>query len=337
MGATLALAGIALLLAGTGASLGYQALASDKAPAQTAGQAADEEAGGLALVATLAVDAPLVPLDPVTIQSSPGLLHAAPLPGASIDRELGLDQAGLGCGRSSEAETDASQPPPCFGLDASLELAAGSHRTRETTRTDASAQSATTRAVLTPGAEAIAVAAAALTIAGAIAYSWGGVKAIALRYGLLPAIALYAKISRAEVFDNSVRERIFQAIRDHPGRSASDLARLADVSWGTTIYHLDVLEQTRMVTSLRKGRYRRYFENGATLVASKDIVAVLQNPVTAGVVDTIRRAPGATQKELASATNMTPQALHWHLVRLVENGVVRKEREGRVVRHFCAS
>jgi DNA-binding transcriptional ArsR family regulator len=31
---------------------------------------------------------------------------------------------------------------------------------------------------------------------------------------------------------------------------------------------------------------------------------------------------------------MSPQALHWHLARLVGAGLVRKERAGRVVRHF---
>jgi predicted transcriptional regulator len=183
--------------------------------------------------------------------------------------------------------------------------------------------------VLHPGATA-AAAAVAFAGAGLLAYFWATIKkAIAL-----PLVALYAKISRAEVFENAVRERIFQAIRDHPGLSASDLAQRAGVAWGTTIYHLDVLEQTRMVTSLREGRHRRYFENGAQLSAAKETVAILQNPVTAQIAQTVQTMPGLTQKDLAQATGLTPQALHWHLLRLVKTGVVRKQREGRVVRHF---
>ncbi|HWH08780.1 MAG TPA: winged helix-turn-helix transcriptional regulator, partial [Candidatus Thermoplasmatota archaeon] len=176
----------------------------------------------------------------------------------------------------------------------------------------------------------LAVAASAFTLAGLAAYFWGGLK----KALLLPLVGLYARITRAEVFDNTVRERIFHAIKANPGLSASDLAKLAGVSWGTTIYHLDVLEQNRMVTSLRKGRHRRYFENGAALTVPKEAVAVLQNPVTAQVVSSIQGQPGATQKELAGRVGLTPQALHWHLQRLVAVGLVRKEREGRVVRHF---
>jgi DNA-binding transcriptional ArsR family regulator len=196
--------------------------------------------------------------------------------------------------------------------------------------------SASQRLVVPPAAT-VALGAAAFAGAGLLVYFWTSVKAWAGRALLAPAVGLYAKITRAEVFDNAVRERIFAAIRATPGISASDLAKLADVSWGTTIYHLDVLEQNRMVTSLRRGRHRRYFENGAELGASKDAFAVLANPVTAGVADTIRHAPGATQKELASATGMSPQALHWHLARLVEVGVVRKERAGRFVKHYAAA
>ena len=176
----------------------------------------------------------------------------------------------------------------------------------------------------------LALVASAFTLAGLATYFWGGVK----KALLLPFIGLYARITRAEVFDNSVRERIFHAIKASPGLSASDLAKAAGVSWGTTIYHLDVLEQNRMVTSLRKGRHRRYFENGAALSVPKETVAVLQNAVTAQVVSSIKGQPGATQKELASRVGLTPQALHWHLQRLVQVGLVQKVREGRVVRHF---
>lgn len=306
--------GIAVVLAGTAASLAHARTAGGTATAAPAAAFA-ERSDGVALRASLDVDSPLAPLDPLTLHAEPGAFRALPLPGASLAREVDLDRANL-------------------GVDARLSLAAGGHRAR-TPGTPETVGVATQRATLTPATVPLAAAAAAFTLAGLGVYFWGALKAWATRLAVAPAIALYAKISRAEVFDNGVRERIFAAIRDAPGLSASDLARVASVSWGTTIYHLDVLEQTRMVTSLRKGRYRRYFENGAALTQSKDVVALLRNPVTAGVADIVRRTPGATQKELAAAASMSPQALHWHLARLVEAGAIRKEREGRVVRHFC--
>ena len=309
------LAGAILLLAGTSAGLGYVALTSDDAPETPAAREQAAETGGIELTTVVDLEVPLVPVDPVSVNLQPPGASKAPLPGLSVDRDLGATEAGL-------------------AVDASIDLAAGSHRVKDARA--GSSELSTTASIMRsipPGAAPVAVAATAFTIAGIVAYFWTSIKT----WLAAPLVGMYAKISRAEVFDNNVRERIFGAIRANPGLSASDLARLADVSWGTTIYHLDVLEQTRMVSSIRKGRYRRYFENGAALTTSKDTVAVLRNPVTANVVDILRARPGVTQKELAGATSMSPQALHWHLARLVETGLVRKEREGRVVRHFLAS
>lgn len=313
-GTFLCLLGAALLLAGTGASLGFLALTEEKdRPAPDAREQATNT--GPELNAVVGLDAPLVPIDPLYVHADPPVAASA-LPDVHVDRDLAVEKAGL-------------------GVDANVALASGSRTTRE----DGSAHSVSTtsmRAILTPTLAPAVVAAATFTLAGLAAYFWGGLQAWGAKHLVLPLIGLYAKISRAEVFDNGVRERIFQAIRANPGVSASDLARFAEVSWGTTIYHLDVLEQTRMVTSLRKGRYRRYFENGAPLTTSKDAVAILRNPVTASVVEALRTRPGVTQKELAGATGMSPQALHWHVARLVETGLVRKERDGRLVRHFTA-
>ena len=312
----LTLLGIALVLSGSAVSLGYVDLpgATRATPAEAPQERA--VATGVEADARIALDTPLARTSPVTIELEPAPLSGMRTPGLSVDRDIGVEQAGV-------------------GIAADLEVASGSHRTKSAGE-DATLSTSSTTILTAPPAVSAAAAAAAFTLAGALAYFWPTLKTWLARFGIAPALLLYAKISRAEVFDNGVRERIFRSIRANPGVSASDLARLADVSWGTTIYHLDVLEQTRMVTSIRKGRYRRYFENGAALTVSKDVLAVMQNPVTAQVVQTLRAAPGVTQKELAGATQMTPQALHWHLARLVSAGVVRKEREGRVVRHFVS-
>ncbi|HEX2022886.1 MAG TPA: helix-turn-helix domain-containing protein [Candidatus Thermoplasmatota archaeon] len=295
--------------------------------------------------------------------AAPADAPAAPAPAASAERHVegGLDLAadvrvevlGVEVERSADAspEAAASLPLPGFSVvrqervapegvpveaDLGLDLQMGSHAEEGD---EAPAETAVASAQATPvrASDGLVIAAAVAAGAGLLALAWGSLKSLGQRVLVLPAIALYAKVTRAEVFENEVRERIFAAIRDRPGIAATDLAREASVAWGTTIYHLDVLEQTQMVTSIREGRHRRYFLNGAQLPGSKVAVAILHNEVTRSVVDRVRAAPGATQKELAEATGMTPQALHWHLVRLVGAGLVRKEREGRVVRHFPAA
>ena len=303
-GALLCLMGLALVTWSASAALGLATLerdASSPAPA-----AARDAAAPAQVQAQVAVTGPLG-LDREQALDVPALPVGGLLPA-----EQSVDTGKLPLG--TRVQVDVLSTP---SGGASSATGAQAYRVREQ-RTQA-----------LDGAS-LAVAASAFTLAGLAAYFWGGLK----KALLLPFLGLYARITRAEVFDNSVRERIFHAIKANPGLSASDLAKVAGVSWGTTIYHLDVLEQNRMVSSLRKGRHRRYFENGAALAVPKEAVAVLQNAVTAQVASSIKGQPGATQKELAGRVGLTPQALHWHLQRLVAVGLVRKEREGRVVRHF---
>lgn len=313
-GIVLLAAGLALLLAGGALSLGH--LATEAGSPATEGRLDQERAGGLAADLQVRLTGLGLSQETPALRVAPAGAEALPLPGFTFDRDVTVERAGV-------------------KLQADLDVRTGSHRALATTG-EAGSSVQGQQAVLVPIAAPVALAAAAFTVAGLAAYFWTGLKTWAFRLLVFPLVPLYARVTRAQVFDNGVRERIFQAVKETPGIAATDLSRKANVSWGTTMYHLDVLEQTRMVTSMREGRHRRYFENGAQLAATKEVVALLQNPVTAGIAQTIRDRPGATQKELAAATGMSPQALHWHLARLVGAGVVKKEREGRVVRHFAS-
>lgn len=191
---------------------------------------------------------------------------------------------------------------------------------------------------LTIGDSPVALAAkgaplAALALLAVLGYFWPLVRDSVGRGVLLP---LYSHIRPGEALDNATRDRLYRLVKTDPGVSASDLSSRAGVSWGTTIYHLDVLEQQHMIVSLRDGRYRRYFENGGVHNGRKQAIAALKNPTSSLVARNILASPGVTQKALAASLNMSPQALHWHLCRLAEAGLIDRRRDGRCVRHFVS-
>lgn len=257
--------------------------------------------------------------------------------GASLAREMHLTPPVSppvpvpGASRSVAAN---EAPVEMIPVDAEIALGLDEAAPRQTLEEGASAEVASVSATEAPRAtEAFAIAAAVALALGALAWFWPSLKHVATRMLVAP---LFAHVGRAEVFENGVRERIFGLVRDEAGISASELSAKSGVSWGTTIYHLDVLEQNQMVVSVKDGRYRRYFANGAGS-AEKQIVSALRNPVSARVAEHVRNVPGLSQKDLASQTGLSPQALHWHANRLLKAGVVTKIRDGRVVRFFRSS
>lgn len=146
----------------------------------------------------------------------------------------------------------------------------------------------------------------------------------------------YARIPASEVLGSGVRRRIYGLVQAEPGLSLSEVAQRAGLSWGATVHHLAVLRRSGLVVSLRHGRYRRWFASGASEPERRVQVAQLRNAVSARVADLVAQRPGLSQKQLADALGMTPQAVHWHLARLAQAGLVQRVRDGREVRHYSA-
>ena len=243
-----------------------------------------------------------------------------------VSRDLGDPRTTLVPDTGADVELSDVAPedlPADLGVDASL----ARHRGATTVTDTGSVAVASAAPVTWVTPHAGLLAGATLAALAALTWVWPHLKKLAV-------LGLYAHIGRAEALENQVRERVFALIKAEPGIHASDLAAKAGVSWGTATYHLDVLSQCGMIVAHKDGRYRRYFANGCP--GDKDVQSILRNARSAAVRDLVALRPGLSQRDLSEAAGMSPQALHWHLVRLERAGLVRREREGRIVRHFVS-
>lgn len=188
--------------------------------------------------------------------------------------------------------------------------------------TDAGAETLT-RAVVegaaSPGGRAVAGVAA---FAGAAAAKWA----------LMGMTGMYARISRTEVLDNRVRDRVFRTVRDRPGLSVTEIQAALGLGWGTTVYHLDRLERNGYVTSTRAGLARRYFAAGALPSERREGLATLKRPQLALLASRILQTPGLPQGEIAADLGLSKSAAAKQLAELERAGLVTRAREGRVAR-----
>lgn len=173
-------------------------------------------------------------------------------------------------------------------------------------------------------------------LAGGAALALGALAVVGLASPLLKQAisALYARIPASDVLSSEVRRRVYELVQAEPGLSLSELAARSGLSWGNTVHHLQVLKRSGLVVSMRHGRYRRWFATGAVEQAQRGQVAALRNAVSARIARLILEQPGLSQKQLADRVAMSPQAVHWHLARLAQAGLVERVRDGREVRHY---
>lgn len=146
---------------------------------------------------------------------------------------------------------------------------------------------------------------------------------------------LYSRLGREEVLDHDARHRMYRIIQDEPGIHVSELMRRIDGGWGGLMHHLHVLEDKEFVTSREDGRYRRLFPVGQYNPDRMDTIALLRNESTAEALDIIARRPGINQTELASRMGIKPPSVRYHIDKLDDAGLIRRERDGRSVRFYA--
>ncbi|MBI2078179.1 MAG: hypothetical protein HYT80_07400 [Euryarchaeota archaeon] len=150
--------------------------------------------------------------------------------------------------------------------------------------------------------------------------------------GLLPFLS---RIAHHEIYENDARRTIHELIVTEPGLCLNELVSRTGYSRNAVSYHLFVLEKEEEIVSVKDGKYRRYFlRNGKYVNGAKNVVAALRNETTLKLARTVVGRPGAIQRDICIELGATPSAACWHAKRLLDLGVIRKERVANTVRYF---
>lgn len=180
-------------------------------------------------------------------------------------------------------------------------------------------------------AAAAAVGAGSASLLAAAAYFWPR-----LKYALsLLALPLYTRIERSQVLQHEKRDEIYTLIQTSPGIHAHEIGEKTQIGWGTTVYHLKMLEQHALVVSKKTGRYKRFYVNTGEYTKKKDVYAALRNVTAKSVAEYVVNNPGTTQKDLCAAVGIQPSLASWHVEKLEGVGLVKRVKDGRQVRYYA--
>jgi predicted transcriptional regulator len=151
------------------------------------------------------------------------------------------------------------------------------------------------------------------------------------RYRLLVLFTLllpfYSRIQKEDVLDQFVRGQIYGFIKTNPGVHYNQILRKVGVKNGTLSYHLGVLEKTELIQSRREGlKYRVFYPTGMNFPKSERFrLTALQ----IRIIDSLKRQPGITQKELARLLDQKPQTINYNMKVLDQANLVSVVKKGR--------
>ncbi len=151
-------------------------------------------------------------------------------------------------------------------------------------------------------------------------------------------VPLYCHISDGKALDNPQRKKIYEMIKANPGIRISELAKIAGIGWGATVYHIMVLEKGDYIASSIGSRSAGLFENnGRYTNEERKAKALLSVGKSSLVFDYIRANPGSSSGAISGALGMSSPITSWYTQKLCEYGLIRKARNGKSVAHYPTS
>jgi predicted transcriptional regulator len=157
-----------------------------------------------------------------------------------------------------------------------------------------------------------------------------GLLALLQRYGSFGAIPLFTRIAKNELLENKVRAQIFDLIKENPGVNVSEIARRLDIAWGTATHHLQKLRAERIIAIRRVANQKCYFQNGGTYTPTEmDLMSATKNPTARAIAALLVDGGPHCHQDIARNLEVSPALVSFHMRKLLEAGVVAKERQGR--------
>ncbi len=130
--------------------------------------------------------------------------------------------------------------------------------------------------------------------------------------------------------NQTTRQKIYELISQNEGIHLREICRTLDKKMGVIQYHIYVLENANLISSMKDGRYKRFFVNHQGSPEERLIISILQRETTGKILSLIfeTNENGISHSTLAKELNSSSQAVMWHVNKLTEAGIITARKSG---------
>jgi predicted transcriptional regulator len=115
--------------------------------------------------------------------------------------------------------------------------------------------------------------------------------------------------------NNSTRTEIYDFIIDNPGFQFRGICSELGLSIGLAEFHLGVLKKAGLISFIRDGRFKRYFESKRFSLKEMGMISLLRHQTARSILKNILSNKEISHCELASRLSITSQGLTWQMNR----------------------
>lgn len=135
----------------------------------------------------------------------------------------------------------------------------------------------------------------------------------------------------APALNNSTRIEIYDFIKANPGVQFRGICNGLGLAIGLAQFHLGVLKKVGLISFIRDGRYKRYFESKKFSQREMGIISLLRHETARSILKAMLDRKEMSHGELASQLSITSQGLTWQMNRLKKVGFVQASEDGMKV------
>ncbi len=156
----------------------------------------------------------------------------------------------------------------------------------------------------------------------------------ALRYRLLQLfLPLYTrnneKTIEKDIRQQNIRGRIFQHIKDHSGTNFTSIKKAVDAGYGTTMYHLSVLQRKGYIRSSVNGRKKCFWMKEEFPGIENAALTDIQQ----GIIKLLTRHGKMSWSEMSSNLEVSKTTIRRNVGQMENKGMVSVEKEGK--NNYC--
>jgi len=129
-------------------------------------------------------------------------------------------------------------------------------------------------------------------------------------------------------FSNGTRTQIYNYIEGNPGVQFRGICAALSLPVGLAQYHLGVLVKSGLVSFIRDGRYKRFFQSKKFSRKEMLTISLLRHKTAKRILEALLNKKQLSHGELAGEVSITSQALTWQMKRLGKTEFVLQANEG---------
>jgi predicted transcriptional regulator len=132
-----------------------------------------------------------------------------------------------------------------------------------------------------------------------------------------------------ESLDLENRRRIFNYIQDSPGAHIREISRDLNIYLSTLRYHLDYLEENKLITDKKENNLKIYFASGKLNSNEKKLTPLLRQKRFRDIVLVILDSPRSTSSQIADRLSMNHSTASKYINILEDQEILSHEKVGR--------